>query len=74
MRFIVFELLSILYFTLFNSDLRLGRLAGKQRSVALGNMPLTLTCSDQGMNPIAGEVYKERCSGRGCVGGEAPRP
>ena len=29
------ELLWILYFTLLNSDLRLGRSAGKQRSLAL---------------------------------------
>ena len=28
-------------------------LAGKQRSLALQNMPLTLTCSDQGVNPKA---------------------
>ena len=70
MRFLVYELLSILYFT-FNSDLRLGRLAGKQGSVAPGNMPLTLTCSDQGINPKACEVHG-RCSGGGCEGGEVP--
>ena len=35
MRFLVFELLSILYFTLVSGDLGLGRLAGKQRSLAL---------------------------------------
>ena len=46
MPFLVFELLSILYFTLFNSDLRLGRLAGKQRSLALQNILLTLTFSN----------------------------
>ena len=44
-RFLVFDLLSILYFTLFNSDLGLGRSAGKQHSLALQNMPLKLTCS-----------------------------
>ena len=46
MRFLDFVLLSILCFTVVNSDLRLERLAGKQRGVALRNMPLTLTCSD----------------------------
>ena len=47
-RFLVLllELLTILYFTVVNSDLGLGRLAEKQRSVALQNMPFTLTCSD----------------------------
>ena len=35
-----------LYFIIVNSDLGLKRLAGKQRSVALQNMPLPLTCSD----------------------------
>ena len=45
-RFLVFELLSILYFTVVNSNPGLGRLAGKQRSLALQNMSLTLTCSD----------------------------
>ena len=44
-RFLVYELLSTLYFTLVNIDLGLGRLTGKQRSLALQNMPLTLTCS-----------------------------
>ena len=34
LNFLVFELLPILYFTVVNSDLGLGRLAGKQRSVA----------------------------------------
>ena len=73
MPFLASELLSILYFTLFNSDLRLGRLAGKQRSLALGYMTLTLTCSDQGINPKACEVLG-CCSGEGCEGGEAPGP
>ena len=41
-----YELLSILYFTIVNSDLGLGRLTEKQRSLVLQNMPLTLTCSD----------------------------
>ena len=45
-RFLIYEFLSILYFTLLNSDLGLGRLTGKQRSLALQNMPLTLTCLD----------------------------
>ena len=45
-RFLVFELLSILYFPLLNSDLGLRRLAGKQRSVVLLDMPLTLTYSN----------------------------
>ena len=40
---LVYELLMILYFTLPNSDLRFGCLAGKQRSLALRNMLLTLT-------------------------------
>ena len=44
-RFLVFELLSILYFTVANDDLGFRRLAGKQRSLALQNMPLTLSCS-----------------------------
>ena len=43
-RFLVFELLSILDFTVVNSDLGLRRWVGKQRSVALQNMPLALTC------------------------------
>ena len=64
-----YELLSILYFTLLNSELRLGRLAGKQRSLALGMM---LTCSDQGINPKTCEV-QGRYSGGGC-GSEAPPP
>ena len=68
MRFSVYELLSIIYFTLPNSDLRLGRLAGKQRSVALGNMPLTLTCSNQGINPKACEI--QGCCSAGGAGGE----
>ena len=41
-RLLVFELLSILYITLANS----AAFAGKQRNLALQNMPLTLTCSD----------------------------
>ena len=46
-RFFVFELLLILYFAVVTSDLGLQRsVAGKQRSLALQNMPLTLTCSD----------------------------
>ena len=45
-RFLVFELWSILYFTIVNSDLGLERSAGKQRSLALQNMPLTVTFSD----------------------------
>ena len=58
-RFLVFQLLSILYFTLLNSDLRLKQrcFETKQRSVALGNMPLTLTCFNQGINTKACEVY-----------------
>ena len=43
-RFLVFELLSILYFIVVNGDLGLRHLAGKQRSLALQNVPLTLTC------------------------------
>ena len=44
-RFLVFELLSILHFTVVNSDLGLRRsVARKQRNVALRNMPMTLTC------------------------------
>jgi len=50
-RFLVFELLSILYFTILDGDLKLGRLAGKQRSLPLQNIPLTLTSSDLGVNP-----------------------
>ena len=51
-RFLVFELLSILYFSVVNSDLGLRRsVAGKQRSVDLRIMSLTLTCFDQGVNP-----------------------
>ena len=46
LRFLVFELLSISYFKVVNSDLELRRLAGKLRSVVLQNMPLMLTCSD----------------------------
>ena len=43
-RVSVFELLLILYFSVVNSDLGLIRsVVGKQRSVALRNMPLTLT-------------------------------
>ena len=55
LQFLLFELLSILLtsLTLLNSDLRLGRLARKQRSLALQNMPLTLTCSDYCVNPKA---------------------
>ena len=45
-RFLVFELLTILYFTVVNSDLGLGRFAGKQHSLELKNMPLKLTCTD----------------------------
>ena len=45
-RFLVFELLSIFYFAVVNSDLGLGRLVRKQRSLALQNKPLTITCSD----------------------------
>ena len=45
LRFLVFELLSILYFTVVNSELRL------RHSVALQDMRLTLTCSDQRFNP-----------------------
>ena len=50
-RFLVFELLSILYFTKVNSDLGLGRLVGKQRSLVLQNMPLMLTCGAWGWSP-----------------------
>ena len=75
MRFLVSELLSILYFTLLYSELRLARLAEKQRNLALGNMPLMISCSDQGINLKACEV-QERCSDRGCegVGGGAKPP
>ena len=44
-KFSVFELLSILYFTVVNSDLGF-TLAGKQNSGDLQNMSLALTCSD----------------------------
>ena len=57
-RFLALELLSISYFTVVNSDLRLKHsVAGKQRSVALRNKPLTLTCSDWGVNPKASQVW-----------------
>ena len=45
-RLLAFELMSILYMTIVNSDLGFGRLARKQSSLALQNMPLTLTCSN----------------------------
>ena len=45
-QFSVFELQLILYFTVVNSDLGLECLTGKQRSLALRNMPLTLTYTD----------------------------
>ena len=53
MRFLVFELLSILHFIVVNIDLGLERLAGKQRIVALRNMPLSLICFALGVNPKA---------------------
>ena len=46
MRFLVYELLSSFYFTIVNSDLGLGRLTGKQRSLALQNISLTYFFSD----------------------------
>ena len=71
MRFLLFELLFILYFTLLNNDLRLGRLVGKQRTGALGNMRLTVTCSDQSINPKAFEV--QGCCSTGGAWGRSPR-
>ena len=56
-RFLVFELSSIMYFTVVNSDLGLRRLVGKQRSLALQNMPLTLTCFDYGFKPKASGAW-----------------
>ena len=50
-QFLVFELLSFLYFKLFYSDLGLGRWTRKQRSLDLQNILLTLTCSKSGVNP-----------------------
>ena len=71
MQLLVFEFLSILYFTLLNSDLRLGRLARKQRSLVLRHMPLTLTCSDYVVNLKASGV-QERSPGVGCGGAKPP--
>ena len=71
-QFLVFEIWSILYFTLLNSDLRLGHMAGKQRSLALQGMPLTLTWSHKGVKPKACSV-QEHSLGGGC-GGWSPHP
>ena len=47
---VVFVIMNFFWFdfviSLLNSDLGLGHLTGKQCSLALQNMPLTLTCSD----------------------------
>ena len=65
-RFSVFELLLILYFTVVNSDLGLRRtVAGKHfacfpakaKYFALRNIPLTLTCSEYGVNPEASGAW-----------------
>ena len=62
MRLFIIEILSILYITVGNSDLGLGRLAEKQHSVAMRNMPLTLSvptrmsilkCPGAGVEPPA---------------------
>ena len=69
MRFLVLELLSILYFTAVNSDLGLRRsVTEKQRSVALRNMPLTLTYFDYGANPKASGPWKWSPGGGGGEG------
>ena len=72
-RFLVFELLSILYFTVVNSDLGLEQnLAGKQRSVALRNIPLTLISSDKGINRKACAAWGQSPRGEVQVG-KTPR-
>ena len=50
MGFLVSELWSILYFTVVNCNMGLRCLAGKQLSLALQNMSLTITCNDLGVN------------------------
>ena len=70
-RFLVSELLSILNNTVDNSDLGLKCLAGKQRSVVLRDMPLTLTCSYWGVKPKTCGV-QERSPGEGCGGAKTP--
>ena len=61
--FLVFDLLSILYFTVVNSDLGLDRsVAGKKCSVGLRNMPLALTCFDYGP-----PILKKQIQTPGCI-------
>ena len=65
---LVFESLSIMYFTLLNSDLRFWQ----GSSVAcLCKMSLMLTCSDLSVNPKACEV-QGRSPSRGCGGAKPP--
>ena len=74
MRFLVFELLPILYFALVNSGVGLERsVAGKQRSLDLQIMPLKLTCSNLGVNPKVSGAWR-RSPWWGVQGDEAVHP
>ena len=65
----------MLYFTVVNSDLGLRHLEEKQRGVALRNMPLTLTCFDEGVNPEMSGAWGRSHRRRGGVqGDETSRP